>query len=131
MKNKDKAIDKYFSLFDDICKWFGYVEDWKVIALDDRRNRYWTLKGDGSKHSDEVWFCNDRHTQEILASNGFDCDDERCKTKNIYQFNIYTQRFLPKYIYRTEEHTMICVDTGCDGNKYLSIFDNEKEIKIK
>ena len=46
-----------------------------------------------------------------------------------YQNEIYTQRFLPKWVYRGKEYTMICVDTRTDGNTFLQVFDNSKEIK--
>lgn len=46
-----------------------------------------------------------------------------------YEHEIYTQRFLPKWVYRGEDYTMICVDTRVDGNKFLQVFDNKKEIK--
>jgi hypothetical protein len=46
-----------------------------------------------------------------------------------YSNEIYTQRFLPKWVYRTDDYTMICVDTHVDGNKFLQIFDNAKEVK--
>ena len=41
---------------------------------------------------------------------------------------IYTQRFLPKFVYRGADYTMISADTQCDGNKFLMIFDNAKEV---
>lgn len=40
---------------------------------------------------------------------------------------VYTQRHLPKWVYRRDEHVMICVDTRVDGNKLLRIFDANKE----
>lgn len=42
---------------------------------------------------------------------------------------IYTQRFLSKWVYRTNNYTMVCANTQCDGNRFLMIFDNEKECK--
>lgn len=47
----------------------------------------------------------------------------------MYSNEIYTQRFLPKWVYRGKDYTMICVDTHTDGNKFLQIFDNSKEIR--
>ena len=48
---------------------------------------------------------------------------------NYYEDEIYTQRFLPKWVYRGEDYTMVCVDTHTDGNQFLRIFDNLKERK--
>ncbi len=46
-----------------------------------------------------------------------------------FENEIYAQRFLPKYVYEGKDHTMICVDTHVDGNKFLQIFDNEFKTK--
>lgn len=55
--------------------------------------------------------------------------EKPCDGMNIYECQIYTQRFLPKWVYRADELTMICVDTQTDGNKFLMIFDNAKEVE--
>jgi hypothetical protein len=46
----------------------------------------------------------------------------------LYCDEVYTQRHLPKWVYRGVEFTMICVDTHTDGNKFLAIYDNAKEV---
>jgi hypothetical protein len=51
-------------------------------------------------------------------------------TGDYYQNDIYTNRFLPKWVYRGPEYTMIVVDTHTDGNQLLQVFANDKE-KIK
>ncbi len=106
-----KMLDEYFKLQEQIYKYFGYVEDWRVIPLDDGTMYFWCL-GDH-----DVKFAEDK-------DNVF----EGTRTDG-YVSMIYTQRFLPKHIYRTEDYTMICVDTETDGNKFLQVFDNSKEIK--
>lgn len=120
-----KQLDKYFKLQEEIFKYFGYVEDWAVIPIEDSREYYWTLTGD----TREVWFCEDKETQKVLAGNGFNYDDPKCKTDKIYSNEVYTQRHLPKWVYRGDDYTMICVDTRTDGNKFLAIYDNKKRIK--
>ncbi len=106
-----KLLDDYFKLQNEIYEYFGYKEDWVVIPIDDAREYYW--------HVDdyEVRFAkNKKYVFYGTMEDGY--------------FNeIYTQRFLPKYIYRGKDYTMICVDTNTDGNKFLQIFDNKKEIK--
>jgi hypothetical protein len=76
---------------------------------------YWFVSG-GQGHGGEVRF----------AKTAQDLDDE--DAGNYYSNEIYTQRHLPKWIYRGAEYTMIVVDTHTDGNKFLQIFDNSKEI---
>lgn len=104
-------IDEYFKLQKEIYDYFGYQEDWVAIPIDDSRKYYWTLNGEGPG---EVCFADTE--QELINQTG-----------NYYINEIYTQRFLPKWVYRGEEYTMICVDTRTDGNKFLQIFDNKKE----
>lgn len=106
-------LDKYFEIQAEIYKHFGYQEDWVVIPLDDCREYFWHLTGEG--HGDEVKYAKEEENLfEGTVEDG-------------YSNEIYTQRHLPKWVYRTDDYTMICVDTHCDGNKFLQIFDNAKE----
>jgi len=108
-----KLLKNYFNLQKQIYKYFNYKEDWKVIPLDDCTSYYWQL-----------------HQEE--NGSGFVRFQENIPKPNeewMYGNEIYTQRFLPKYVYRTKDYTMISVDTRTDGNKFLSIFNNSKEIK--
>ena len=117
-----ESIDQYFTLMTQIHEAFGYEEDWVVIPMDDAREYVWCLNAlydeNGIARSGDVRFA---------ESEGELMDEE---AGQYYSNEIYTQRFLPKYVYRTEDYTMICVDTHTDGNKYLQIFDNTKEVKI-
>lgn len=109
------SLDNYFSLQHEIFKHFGYTEDWRVIPLDDCREVYWRLYGQGPGAV--------RFADTVEALDGPD--------DNYYEDEIYTQRFLKKWVYRTATHTLVCVDTHTDGNKFLRIFDNAKERKAK
>lgn len=112
-----KLLDDYLSLEKQVHSYFGYVEDWVAIPIDDAREYYWHLTGEG--YGDCVNFAKDPK-----------CVFEEAMTKEDgYSNDIYTQRFLPKWVYRGEDYTMIVVDTHVDGNKFLQIFDNAKEIK--
>jgi len=106
-------INQYFAIQKQIYDHFGYIEDWVVIPLDDAREYFWYLTGEGS--GDEVKFAK----EEKNLTNGTRNDG--------YSNEIYTQRFLPKFVYRSDDFTMVCVDTHIDGNKFLQIFDNTKE----
>ena len=111
-----KLLDQFFNLEEEIHKFFKYKEDWKKIPIVDQRKYYWHLAQveDGSG---EVTFHEQPFTKEILG------------TGHYYQNTIYTQRFLPKWVYRTKHYTMICEDTHTDGNQWLGIYDNAKEVK--
>lgn len=111
-----KLLNDYFALQKKIYDYFGYVEDWKVIPLEDSTQYYWQLD-----QSEDGSGCV-RFAEELEQLQ--DIDD-----RQYYENQIYTQRFLPKWVYVTDDYTMICVDTQTDGNKFLAVFDNKKEIK--
>lgn len=100
--------NKRQQLFD----YFGYVEDWVVIPVDNATEYYWRL--DGTESDGNVCFADSE--DELINEAG-----------NYYENEIYTQRHLPKWVYRGEEFTMICVETYTDGNKFLQIFSNSLE----
>jgi hypothetical protein len=109
-----KLLDDYLDLQTQIFDYFGYVENWRAIPLEDRREYYWILEGEGPGHV--------RYAETKEQLNDIDAG-------NYYEDSIYTQRFLEKWVYRKEGYTLICVDTHTDLNKFLAIFDNEKELK--
>ena len=102
-----KLLDEYSKLKEEIYNYFGYIEDWVVIPIEDRREYFWDLG----------------NNEVIYAENENDFN-----TGNYYEDEIYTQRFLTKWVYEKEDYTMICVDTHTDGNKFLAIYDNSKRI---
>ena len=110
-----KLLDDYFALRDQVFEYFGYVEVWRVLPLDDSRQFYWRLDGEGPGM---VRFA---ETESALSADDEDDDQE------YYEVEIYTQRHLPKWVYRGAEYTMIVVDTHTDGNQLLQIFANAKE----
>jgi hypothetical protein len=109
-----KQLDDEQAARQAIFDYFGYVEDYRILPLDDSREMFWRI--DGTEREGSVVFA---ETEEALE------DDD---AGNYYSNEIYTQRFLPKWVYRGEEYTMICVDTRTDGNQYLQIFSNSKEL---
>ena len=115
MKN---IIEEYFKLQEEIYKHFGYAESWKVIPLDDQLNRHWMICGPEDENNTKIAYSDKPFTPEVIAEG-----------KECYSGVIYTQRFLEKWVYRSSNYTMISVDTRCDGNKLLMIFDNNLECK--
>ncbi len=111
-----KLLDEYLVKKQELFDYFGYVEDWRVLPLDDARGYFWQLfenEHDGG--------CV-RFAEEKEALKDEDSGD-------YFENEIYTQRHLPKWVYRGIDCTMIVVDTHTDGNQFLQIFDNSKEIK--
>lgn len=106
-----QLFDQYERIRTKLFDYFGYVEDWRVIPVDFQLGRYWRLNGTGPgevQYADSV--------EELNDQGG-----------NYYVNEIYTQRHLPKWVYRGADFTMVVVDTHCDGNQFLQIFDNAKE----
>ena len=108
-----QLLTEYFEIQKKIYDYFGYKEDWIVIPIDDSRECYWRLLLD-ARGGGEVRFAD---TEEELENE----DDNYCENE------IYKCHFLPKWVYRGDEYTMVVVDTRTDGNKFLQIFDNSKE----
>lgn len=108
-----ELLDRYESLRLEILSYFGYVEQWSAIPIDDARKYFWKLDGEGPG---TVMFAETEN--ELETESG-----------QYYENSIYTQRNLPKWVYRGAKYTMIVVDIYTDGNKFLQIFSNEKEIK--
>lgn len=103
----DDFLANQKALFD----YFGYVENWKAIPVDDCRDKYWRLNGIGPG---SVYYADSE--QELAEESGQFFSDE-----------IYTQRHLDKWVYEGADFTMICCDPGVDGNHFLRIFDNSKK----
>ncbi len=102
-------LDEYFEIQKRIYAHFGYVEDWVKIPLDDATAYFWRCDGVTVDFAETE--------AELNSQDG-----------EYYANEVYTQRFLPKWVYEAEagDYTMICVDTQTDGNKFLQIFDNAK-----
>jgi hypothetical protein len=106
-----QLLDQYFEIQQKIFEFFGYVEDWRVIPLDDCRDKFWRLSGQGPgtlHYADSE--------RELLEQSG-----------NYYEDEIYTQRHLPRWVYRGDGFTMVSCDPHTDGNKFLRVLDNTKE----
>ena len=105
-----QLLDDYFKLQKQIYDYFGYAEEWKVLPLDDSTDMYWMLDtGSTVRYAESL---------EKLHST----DDQ------YYEAEIFTYYHLPKWVYTTDDYTMICVDTNTDGNKFLQVFDNAKRV---
>lgn len=110
-----KLLDDYLELQKRIFEHFGYVEGWRVLPLEDARGYYWRVDGEGPG---EVLFADNE--EDLSTENG-----------NHYVNEIYTQRHLPKWVYRADGYTLIVVDTHTDSNQLLKVFDNSRERPVK
>lgn len=118
-------LDNFFSIRQEIHDYFGYQEDWVTIPLYDGRDYYWYLN--------PIYGTQDKNLivggDVVFADTVEDLMDE--ERGAYYSYQIYTQRFLSKWVYEKTDYTMISVDTHIDGNKYLMIFDNTARIDLE
>jgi hypothetical protein len=112
-------IERYFDARKSLHAAFGYVEDWAVIPMDDQRDAFWCVVG-GEAHGGKVYW-SDQAFEDMDIALG----------KDLYSGPIYTQRHLPKWVYRANGYALISVDTECDLNRCLFVFDERKECKDK
>ena len=105
-----KQLDEYLKLQKEIYDYFGYIEDWVVIPLDDAREYYWRIYDNTVCFGDSIY--------ELESETG-----------NYYENEFYYHNNSSKNIYEGEKYTMICVDTRTDGNKFLQVFDSNKRMK--
>jgi hypothetical protein len=116
------VVDAYFEHRAAIFKHVGYVENWRILPIVDYRRDYWSV----DKFEREYV----RHSpnREAIAY-WIEHDDYGKYGDRVYENSIYTQRHLPKWVYRGKELTIVVVDTHTDGNQYLQLFANDREIK--
>ena len=109
-----ELLDRYFHLQQEIYTYFGYEENYRVIPLDDLTNAYWMLEQREDGGGFVLWSTKALTARTIRAGT------------NIYSASIYTQWFLPRWVYPGADYTMVCADTHTDQNKFLMIFTNSK-----
>jgi len=118
-----EKIENYFNLAEEIHRYFGYKEDWKCIPMDNRIGDYWMVihtekTAEGEPAGGRYVYSHEPLTKESIEAG-----------TSIYGGSIYTQRFLPKWVFRGKDMTMVSADTHTDGNKFLMLFENDKECK--
>jgi hypothetical protein len=110
-------LNGYFQLQRQIFDYFGYVENWIKIPLRDNTDAYWLLQ-ENENGGGMVTYAPEELTPALL---------DRENPGRFNSDSIYMQRFLPRWVSRGKDFTMVCVDTHTDGNKFLAVFSNSKE----
>lgn len=118
-------IDTYVEAKEAIFKHVGYKEDWSIIPLEDCRDDFWCVD-----KFEREW-CKHSPKKEALVYWLEDHEDEYGKYGDcLYEDEIYTQRHLPKWVYRGKQFTVVCCDTKTDLNRVLRIFRNDHEVAM-
>jgi hypothetical protein len=120
------VVDSFLAARRAIFKHVGYVENWRVLPIDDSRDQFWAV----DRHEHEwVKFSPSR---EALAYWLAEHDDMYGPYEDVlYENAIYTQRHLAQWVYRGTELTLVIADTQTDGNQVLQIFCNKNELRPK
>lgn len=105
-----KQLDAYKKSLESVYNYFGFEEDWAVFPIDDRRKYYWKI------NAHEVNFYDSVKAYEEQDGN------------HSYTDELLYHSHYPKAIYDGKDYTAILVNTHVDGNKFLAIYDNSKQV---
>lgn len=105
-----QLLENYKKSLQDIYDHVGFVEDWVICPIDDQTDSYWEVLT--------------KNLYPVAVQWGPSIDEIE-----MYQDDIYTQRYYERHIYEGPELTMIFCDTRVDGMKWFRIFDNKKRKK--
>lgn len=117
------ALDAFAAARKEIFEHVGYIEDWCVLPLDDSRDQWWHVDARECHH---VKFSPNRDALVHWLKH----DDYGPYGNVLYENVIYTNRHLPKWVYRGKDIVLVVADTQTDGNKNLQIFRVDMEVKI-
>lgn len=101
-----KLLKQYFEIENEIYEYFGFVQQWTIFPLSDETAHYWFVDNDKCYYNLEPF--SEENIEDGRHSSGV---------------------VMKKGILAKDDYTMIAIDTLCDGNRYLGIFDNEKQLK--
>lgn len=107
-----QLIDNYFNAKKELHEYFGYEENWVEIPMESGVEYFWYFDAE-----EELLYYSEDKEKMLSIEEG-----------EYYNAQLYTQRFLEKWVYETKEHTMISVDTQVDGNKFLMILSNKNKV---
>lgn len=114
-----KALKNHTISLQNIYDYFGYEEKCHVIPIDDRTHYFW------DNETDYVVFCENKKSMIWNDKK----NKWTCKKKcNDFYTDKYFHEGNGKNIYFGKKFTMIVVDTRTDGNSFLAIYDNNKQL---
>lgn len=120
----DDVIDLFFAARKAIFAHVGYVENWKVLPINNSRDQFWAVDKD-----EHAWVKFSPSLEALTYWLAGHTDEYGPHGNVLFENEIYTQRHLPRWVYRGPELTLIVTDTHTDGNQYLRLFRNKNEIR--
>jgi hypothetical protein len=112
------VVDELFDRRQAILDHVKYRERWRDFPFDDGREYYWAVIGGSIK------FSPDRAVVERQLADEETADDDE---KNLYESEI-SDHDGESGIYRGDVLTLVVADTNTDGNVFLQIFCNDREV---
>jgi hypothetical protein len=109
-------VDTYKAAERAILQHCGYEHGWAVYPLQDQRGQFWGIHGGCCYHSPK---------HEVIAAVIAEMDYPEEYDRDLYSSVI---RGRPG-VYRGAEFTLVCEDTQTDGNVFLSIYQNDHEVR--
>lgn len=103
-------IEQIEKLTQEIFDHVGYVADWTVYPLDDKRDVFWWTDGQSIK------FCTTK--EKLLEWLRYDDDSGEC----------YSNIVINRGVHRGAEITAVVADTMTDNNRFLMLLRNENEV---
>lgn len=120
-----KELDDYAAALDAVHAYFGFEGRWKILPPEDYRDQSWRVgtgfesgtvfwgatpeqAGFGEEEGDGPWREADYSAQILAAESSSGLDGG---------------------VMRGPAFTAVAIDTQCDGNQMLAIFDNAREVK--
>ena len=102
-----ELLDNYLDIQKKIYEHFGYSDDRGLLPISDLRQYFWRLMLD----INHIRFS--ENTEALIG-----------------EYTVFYDYYdeVDDVIYKTEEHTMILINPDYEGEKFLMIFDNKKEI---
>ncbi len=101
-----ELLKDYFKARQRVYNYFGYNAKWHVSPIEDNIEFWWFL-----------------YRETIIMTTG---DNKEQAVEKIKNEKYYKAHCIDKY--RKDDYTMLEVETQSDGNIFLSVFDNSKEL---
>lgn len=111
-KSVGEMLDQYFEAEKSLHRHFGFEELWRILPIDDLRGKHWFV----NEWIEKVVWSDSPFTKELIEDG------------KVYDAGFYGNRHLRKAVMRTDDYTMVAIDTNCDFNVVLAVFENRLEM---
>ena len=122
-------VDNFANALQALFDHCGYVEDWVVFPVIDCRKHYWRVDA-----SERQWCQHSPKREALVAAIEERTDGPMAfpekHGQHFYSSEIYTQRFLSKWVFRGAEFVLVLENPRVDGNRWLACYRADHEVTI-